>query len=257
MPMKLFKNPIFFILFFQSSFFLSQAIATSFVSVPLEKRVYESPIIVRGKTGNSYSDWVIHPDGSRQIFTFTELDVTEVLKGDVKSSQILIREIGGEKDGIGLSVPGAATFRPGEDVVVTLDNSDDPKDGYRIQGMSMGKYTVEKDPDGNEYLSGGSLSLERGSKRTTLGNLRQIIDSQKSAPVPTIDPKQFKILHNHELDSNHSPHPSAPNLQPLEPENETGHVDDPPVGNTFPWVWVILLVATVGGGWVWLRNRKR
>ncbi len=55
-----------------------KAWATTFVNRPLSEAVAESPNIVRGKTGDGYSNW---DKEHKRIFTYTHFKVTDVLKG--------------------------------------------------------------------------------------------------------------------------------------------------------------------------------
>lgn len=118
-----------------------RAFATTFANRPLGAVVNEAPTILRGKVLNSYTDW---GKGAqlRTIFTYTELEVTENLKGSVNEKRILLRQPGGEKDGVELSVPGAARFTQGSDIVVTLGGKDSSDTAYDVLNLTAGKYDV-------------------------------------------------------------------------------------------------------------------
>jgi hypothetical protein len=167
--------------------------ATSFMPVPFPNTVEGTPTIVRGRAGSSYSDYGAARDGSRRIYTFTNLTVEEVFKGDAPGASLVFRELGGTKDGVGMMVAGAAQFSNGEDVVVTLGPRND--DGtYDLRGLSTGKYAVQKDADGTEYLVGMGLNMNgegivhdedvptSDKKRWTLTALRQLVKDQKDHP---------------------------------------------------------------------------
>ena len=131
--------------------------ATTFFQRPFAETVENAPNIVRGVVGPSHADWATAEDGTRRIYTFTELKLTEVFKGNVPASDLVFREIGGVRDGIGLEVSGAARFRIGEEVVLFLfpKNSDGTFD---LKGMMMGKLTIKKDSEtGEEVLSGPAI----------------------------------------------------------------------------------------------------
>jgi hypothetical protein len=173
---------------------VSSAQATTFIPRPFPAHVQDAPLIVRGKVGTVYSDWVATSDGGKRIYTFTEIQLTEVLKGKVAGSSIQARELGGEKDGLGMQVPGTAQFDRGEDVVVLLGerNGDGSHD---MQGMMMGKFNVVRDPGGREVLTGGALSFSghvhdagqgqdganQDKKTWSLDDLRELIRSQEAA----------------------------------------------------------------------------
>lgn len=181
--------------------FSAMARATSFIERPFPNAVKDAPFIVKGRVGQVYTDWVKTPDGTRRIYTFCELQVEEVVKGKISQigSSIVMREMGGEKDGIGMQVSGSAQFARGEPVVVFVREKN--KDGtFDLEGMMMGKYIVEKDSSGKEYLSGPGL-FERPSghdhgaqsdnhgqddthseKKWYLTDLRQLVAAQANDP---------------------------------------------------------------------------
>ncbi|MFL5813048.1 MAG: hypothetical protein ACJ763_05680 [Bdellovibrionia bacterium] len=168
-----------------------QVWATSFVSRPLPETTQKTPTLVRGKIGSNYSDWVKTPEGGRRIYTFYELQVTEVFKGEPKpGSSIQVREIGGEKDGVGLQVAGAAQFSPGEDVVLTLGEKN-PDGSYDLRGLMTGKFDIGRDQSGNEILIGATgEEMEGGvSEKSaddhhgpwTVNEFRKMVASQSGA----------------------------------------------------------------------------
>lgn len=175
---------------------LSNSTATSFSEQPFPDAVSEAPIVLRGKIGSSYTNWGESQSIGRRIFTFYEIQVDEVFKGKVASGNPLImRELGGVKDGVGMEVAGTAQFKKDEDVVVFLGavNSDGSHDVY---GMMMGKFNIAKDDEGNEYLEGAGISstthpalrhydhvIQKGEKpkKWTLDSLRKLVQSQVHA----------------------------------------------------------------------------
>jgi hypothetical protein len=171
---------------------------TSFYAQPFPSTVQETPVIVRGKVGMHYAQWSKDEQGNQRIYTYYELQVSETLKGDAPPQAIMMRELGGEKDGVGLQIAGTAEFQPGEDVVVFL-NEKNPEGTFDIHGMMMGKLEVQVDADGDELLRGPSLNLTPGvlhedsptpedpkqKKKWTLSALRQLIQEQKSQQPPS------------------------------------------------------------------------
>lgn len=187
--------------------------ATSFYSRPFSETVQEAPVIVRGRVDRSYSDWAKGADGARRIYTFYNVEVTETLKGPEQPATLVMRELGGEKDGVGMQVAGAAHFEPGEDVVTLLSarNSDGTFD---VHGLMMAKLDVLKDDAGAEYLSGPALDTTR---KWTLQDLRQLVASAragtaanpganpisapKSSPSAALKPApQLQSDHDHDED---------------------------------------------------------
>jgi hypothetical protein len=241
----------------------SQAHATSFFERPFPESVKDAPVIVHGKVGPTYTDWGHEGDGSKKIFTYWELQVIEVLKGQAqgRSGAIRMREMGGEKDGLGMQVAGTAQFNPGEDVVVFL--SDQNGEGsHDVWGMMMGKYNVQKDESGKEVISGpGINNLTRprisdgdegqhdtpGASKWTLDSLRSLIASQGDSPrKPKLTPQATSRPVGSE-----SPLPAAslaaPQLQPSTSEE-----------TKLPtWPVVALGAGVLGFAWVLISRRKR
>lgn len=161
------------------------AMATSFYEQPFPDTVKSAAQIVRGKVGKSETQWATLPDGTKHLFTYYDIEVTEGLKGKPKAgASIRIRELGGEKDGVSLQVSGTAQFGVGEEIVVMLGEGGDTSDrAYPVMGMMMGKYNVEKGADGKEYLKGPGIGSSihpalRNENSLSLDSLRETIRIQ-------------------------------------------------------------------------------
>jgi len=81
-----------------------------------------------------------------RISTFTEVEVTEAIKG-TPGKRLTVRQPGGEVGGIGQAVAGAARFAPGEEVVLFLQRATDDATVFHVLGMSAGKVRLEKKRD--------------------------------------------------------------------------------------------------------------
>ncbi len=138
--------------------------ATSFIIRPLPEITESIPHIVRGVAGKGYSDWSTTSDGGSRIFTYTEIAVEEVLRGEITGTSILARELGGEKDGQRMEVPGTSKFHVGEKVVLLLaDPVPEDRGAYPIASLMLGKYHLSRNPDGSEVLTEGVfLAAEQG-----------------------------------------------------------------------------------------------
>lgn len=235
--------------------------ATSFLERPFPDSVKDAPVIVHGRVGATTTDWGHERDGGKRIFTYWELDVGEVLKGAAeRAGNILrMREMGGEKDGVGMQISGAATFSLGEDVVVFLDDKNS-EGSYDVYGMMMGKYTFTKDADGQETLYGAGLSSVEKPRiydaeddhaatpvpKWTLEALRRLIASQSNLPVRPIVSPAPRLAPSPRVAPVEAPRPAAPGLQSL-----------PPEAQSFPWGPASALgVAILGALW-FLFIRKR
>src|SRR5581483_8263102 len=136
-----------------------------------------------------------------RIYTMWDFEVAEVFKGSVNGDKsVVISELGGVKDGVGMQISGKAQFVAGEDVVVMLNNRSG--DGsYDLRGIMMGKLNVKQDSNGNDYLVGPALyegngmvhddaanqaqGSGGGANAWTLERLRHLVDEQKSQGVTT------------------------------------------------------------------------
>ncbi|MGZ3687221.1 MAG: hypothetical protein ACXWPM_02040 [Bdellovibrionota bacterium] len=228
-------------------FFSLSALATTFVDRPFPETVQDSPVIIHGTIGNSWADWgKLDGDGGKRIFTYSEVFVAEVLKGAADPKKVVIREMGGEKDGLGMQVAGSAQFTKGEDVVVFLNDRND-EGTFDVRNMMMGKFNLVKDTDGVEVLTGPGLGAGgRGilhdddqqpdthrQKRPTLEALRKIIQSQGGGPLA---PPSEKISVNPPVTATPAAAPSrAPVLQPEDPSGAGANPDAPSEGKmAFP-----------------------
>ncbi len=219
--------------------------ASTFYQQPFPTTVEEAPLILKGKIGTHYSDWG-KGINSQKIFTYYAFQNDETLKGPTLSStnsSLLVREIGGEKDGVGLHVEGAAHFETGETVVVMVNplNSEGTLD---VHGMMLGKLTIEKDANGDEILKGPALwgssstfSLNQTPRPWTLSDLKRLIRQQASATPPA---------ENSKLSQKVAPQPT-PSIQPSQPSNsilpQANPISQPP---TLPLPLVIMIFGILG-----------
>lgn len=137
------RLPLFFLLLFSLiPNAISPAHATTFGPITVGGQVSYAQYVLRGRIETD--PWVMVDRQYRRPQTHWKLKITQQLKGPSLGDEITIREKGGELDGFGYHVAGAASFRKGEDVFVTLQDSDEP--GIKqLVGLASGKYSVEKD----------------------------------------------------------------------------------------------------------------
>lgn len=238
----------------------SSALASSFYEAPFPDTVRETPNIVRGKIGKSEVQWVNLPDGTRRLFTFYDVEVTEGFKGSAKGGTIKMRELGGEKEGVTLQISGTAQFNTGEDVVVMLgDSVSGSENVYPLSGMMMGKYTLEKGADGKEYLRGSGLgstvnpALRKEANpalQVTLENLREIIKTQaaeppKPKPDPSVKSAQEPLLS------------AKSGRNAVSDEKLENDVPAKPKKSSVPFRPIVLLVGVLGGAYWYLKTKKK
>lgn len=132
----------------------------------IEEMTAAASVVVRGTVRTSRAAW----EGQSRIWTFTELEVTETLKGQAPTT-LVVRQPGGEVGPVGQRVAGAARFAVGEDVVLFLDAPRDAKTAPLISGMAAGKVRLERGGTGElravRHLDG--LSFHSPGERSTAG----------------------------------------------------------------------------------------
>lgn len=111
------------------------ASATVVAHETLDEMARRVPLIIRGRVARSVAGWDV---SHRRIWTWTELIVSDSIKGKPRGL-VLVKQPGGELDGIGQQVSGAAQFREGEDCVLFLEPSPDEAGTFRVSGLSAGK----------------------------------------------------------------------------------------------------------------------
>jgi hypothetical protein len=247
-------------IWFLTSFTVFSGWATSFYPTPFSDKVRNAPHVVRGTAGSSQADWSVGGDGSRRIYTYTDLKVEEVIKGAQISngSSILMRELGGEKDGLGMRVAGTAEFKQGEDTVVFLGNKN-PDGSYDVFGMMTGKFNVRRDDQGEEVLTGGGLSpwgqweglvqhdtgpLKKDRGKWTLNRLRDLVKEQIAVEPQAQQPKTID-------QSPVSPDPQKPTASPLQNKAEESTIDGPTQGQSRSPRGMILAVGVGLGFALW------
>ncbi|MEK6578401.1 MAG: hypothetical protein AABZ55_04170 [Bdellovibrionota bacterium] len=257
----------------------SQALATSFYQRPFSETVQDAPQIARGHIGMTYVDWARSPDGTKRLFTYYELTIDEIIKGTISSKSIQMRELGGEKDGIGMQVAGTAKFTRGEDVVVFLGDKN-LDSSYDVRGMMMGKYNINIDEKGQETLVGPGLTAPSGSgivhddghapgqddtqvqTTWTMEALRQLVRDQGGGKKPSesgvVSSKIPGLKVTPPKDQggvNRSPPGAAPGLQPTIVEER-----NPPQSGLLNAFTLALIGTGIFLAWLFfrlLRNKKR
>lgn len=100
----------------------------------------ESALVVQGRVASVRSFW--NPQRTK-IYTETIVAVDDTFKGR-SASTVSLLQLGGEVDGVRVSVHGALNWRLGEEVLLFLE----PYTGgsFHVSGFSQGKYEIERDP---------------------------------------------------------------------------------------------------------------
>ena len=109
-------------------------------------------------------------DSHKHIFTYTEIEVLEALRGASNAGHTMVlRTLGGEVGEVGMAVAGTAKFREGEEVVVFLRDDPVRAGDFQVIGMSQGKYRVKR-TDGLVVLEPGleGVAFARAGANGTL-----------------------------------------------------------------------------------------
>lgn len=115
--------------------------ATTLLALDLDTLAGTADAVVRAQVVKVSSRWT--RDGGR-IVTDVELRVAEAWKGGVERT-IVVMQPGGVVGDLGQHVEGAATFAPGEEVVLFLE----ARGGrFTVAGMAQGRFKVEAGSDG-------------------------------------------------------------------------------------------------------------
>lgn len=253
--------------------------ATTFANRPLGSVVQEANLIVRGTTGSSASDWG-KGEFKGSIYTYTDFEVTEVLKDTTgklsEGKRIVLKQPGGEKDGVEMSVAATAVFQPGEDVVLTLSAPDPSDESYMVLNLTAGKYNVIEENGqtmivnslggGEVYDPNRRLDVKVASYNSKIpletmralakGEVRE--ESYKSQFAPSNEPGPKRDNHDH---GNHTPKNNVQNNQPTQDEQTTNSADNDSLEtNESPLSWYFygaLLILGILGMFYGFSKRRR
>jgi hypothetical protein len=123
--------------------------ATTLLKMGFGDLVREADQIVVGTVASVQGEW---DDSFRFIHTNVTLAVERSLRG-MAPSEIVLRTPGGEVGGEAQRAVGAATFEPGEKVLVFLTREEDG--ALAVLGWLQGKSRIVEDEDGTLRLRGG------------------------------------------------------------------------------------------------------
>jgi len=122
--------------------------ATIVVPVPEHELVLEADAIVVGRVQRIESEW---DPAARQISTWITVAIDEVLKGDVATPEVSLKQAGGTVGGLRAWVHGSPEFRRRENVLVFLSES--PDGSLRVTHLYQGKFSLSTDPVTGETLA--------------------------------------------------------------------------------------------------------
>jgi hypothetical protein len=213
-------------------FSVQTTFGSSFNIKPFSDVTAETPNIVRGTIARVHVENAITEDGGKTIFTYADVIVKEVLKGKIAGSSIVVRKVGGTKDGVTLEIPSSPEFVENEEVVLFLSEEQSDQT-YEVLGLELGKFNLEP-KNGDIFLTGGLFSYaerddhdhpttaqSENQKSWSVGQLRDLIKKQQSttsAPVAVVATREVS-----------TPDLSKPN--PLKEPAPSPHRDEPSAPN--------------------------
>ena len=132
-----------------------------------------SDAIVVGRVGTVTSGW----DGAADtLYTYVSVDVSEVIKGQLRTGRLIIKQLGGESGAIGLQVFDQASFASGEDVLLFLEMR--PRDHtLYTAALAQGKWNMRRRAD-------GARVARRDADSETLVSIRGAVADQQPAAPP-------------------------------------------------------------------------
>lgn len=113
--------------------------ATRILPMDAQKLGQTATTVVQGRVSSIHSSWNA---SHTKVFTETTIAVDETFKGD-PGSEVTLVQLGGDVDGIRVTVHGALHWTQGEEVLLFLEPY--PNGKYQVTGFSQGKYHIERD----------------------------------------------------------------------------------------------------------------
>jgi hypothetical protein len=121
----------------------------SFASTAIQPSDLEMVISARAIVIGEVADISTGVQNDR-VYSYIRLKVGEVLKGNHISSEIVLKQLGGEHGDLGTLIYGAPKFESGNKVLVYLDTWQDGS--FRVHQMFLGKFDITQDASTNRYL---------------------------------------------------------------------------------------------------------
>lgn len=106
----------------------------------------ESALVVRGEVTDVRSFW---NESRTKILTETRISVSDTYKG-ASGRSISVVQLGGVVGHVRMTVHGALSWSPGEEVLLFLEPFVDG--AWQVSGMFQGKYNVLRDDSGRAFV---------------------------------------------------------------------------------------------------------
>jgi hypothetical protein len=130
----------FFSLFMAVMFLTQTSLATTANPISDERLILTSRLIVTGDVQAVQAQW----DKNRQnIYTYVTVKVSEVLKGQIGSDSIVLKQAGGIVGDEGIIIDGAPGYKVGQQVLLFLNTL--PDGALTVAHLFLGKYDIVND----------------------------------------------------------------------------------------------------------------
>ena len=113
----------------------------------------------------------------RKLFTDVDVRVSQSLKG-ATAERITLTQLGGELDGVKVSIPGGPLFKPGNEALLFVWR--DAKGRPQVNGMAQGKFDIERD------AATGTLMVQRNTPGFAVKDVKSLVGTQSAAAAPRL-----------------------------------------------------------------------
>lgn len=185
---------IFFILFFPQLSF-----ATTFGPIDVSHQIRDSQYFLHGKIIEG--PWAEMERDLGRPYTHWRLQITEQFTGTSLGTEVIIRQPGGEINGMGYAVAGSAKFSGGEDVFVNVRDTHDPK-VKEVVGLASGKYKVTNTGGAQKIQNGIGFPVQVSGKNLSSDEFAQLA---RRLAKGTETGTEKKIILNSHFEQDHDP----------------------------------------------------
>jgi hypothetical protein len=126
--------------------------ATTVIPLSVENLTRLSSHVVEGRATRSWSQWNA---AHTVIFTYTEFQVTNTLKGQAPAT-VAVRQLGGTIDGVTQKVAGVRHWKVGDQSVLFLRPGEIHDGSLVVTGMIQGNFAIYRGASGESLVSNGA-----------------------------------------------------------------------------------------------------
>ena len=138
----------------------TSALATTIIRQDTRALVQGSSDIVVGRVASVRPHW---DESHQHIVTDVDVDVSESFKGEKR--RVTLTQLGGEVDGMRLTVDGSPAFSVGEEALLFVWR--DARGVAQLNGLGQGKFEIQRDEaTGERVLARGVPGLGFSDART-------------------------------------------------------------------------------------------